>query len=568
MKEQKEPRIGVFVCHCGVNIGGVVNVPEVVEYAKTLPNVVHAEGNLYTCSSDGLRRIKEAIRKHQLNRVVVASCTPRTHEPLFMAACEEAGLNKYLFHMANIREHCSWVHSKEPKKATEKAKEIVKMAVAKAALLKPQIEPEIDVRPSALVIGGGVSGMTAALSLANQKFTVYLVEKENELGGRLRDLYKLYPNNSYASEVLEELVQAIRSNVNIRVYTSATVKHCEGFIGNFKVTVKHEGKEKTLDVGTIIVAIGADVLKPYGMYGYGEYKNVLTQLEFEKLLKEKKLEKLKSVVMIQCVGAREEKEGGRAYCSRICCAVAVKNALQIKELYPETEVYILYRDMQTYGKDFEEYYRQARENFVQFLRYDVKNPPEIFTRSDGKLAVKVYDISLNATLDLDADLVVLSVPLIPRKEAEDLSKILKVPLGSDGFFYEAHVKLRPVDFATDGIYVCGAAHSPKTIPESIAQAYAAASRAAIPMALKRIRTEAITAFVNEDLCTGCGTCIKLCPYSAIQKDEKGVARVNEVLCKGCGLCAASCPEKAIDMKHFSDAQILAEATAALGGTLR
>jgi len=566
MNEHKEPRIGVFVCHCGVNIGSVVDVPEVVEYAKTLSNVVHTENELYACSSEGLSKIKEAIGKYQLNRVVVASCTPRTHEPLFRAACEEAGLNKYLFHMANIREHCSWVHSREPKKATEKAKEIIRMGAAKAALLEPQAEPEIEVQPSALVIGGGVAGMTAALSLANQKFTVYLVEKEDELGGRLRELYKLYPSNKDASEVLREFVQAVRLNINIKVYTSTTLKLVEGFIGNFKVIISHEGIEEDLDVGTIIVATGADVLKPYGMYGYGKYGNVVTQLELEHLLKEGKLGRPKDVVMIQCVGAREEKEGGRAYCSRICCAVAVKNALQIKELYPETEVCVLYRDMQTYGKYFEEDYRKARENFVQFIRYDVENPPEVLARPDGKLTVRAYDALINATLELDADLVVLSVPLIPHEGAEELSKILKVPLGSDGFFFEAHVKLRPVDFATDGIFVCGAAHSPKTIAESIAQAYAAASRASIPMALRRVRTEAITAFVNEDLCTGCGTCIKLCPYSAIQKDEKGVAKVNEVLCKGCGLCAASCPEKAIDMRHFSDAQVLAEATAVLRGT--
>jgi heterodisulfide reductase subunit A len=269
--------------------------------------------------------------------------------------------------------------------------------------------------------------------------------------------------------------------------------------------------------------------------------------------------------MIQCAGAREEKEVGRNYCSRICCAVAVKNALQIKELSPEAEVYILYRDMQTYGKDFEEQYRKARENSVQFIRYDIENSPEVFSRPDGKLTVRVYDIMLNATLELDSDLLILSTPLIQSEDTEELSKILKVPLGSDGFFFEAHVKLRPVDFATDGIFVCGTAHSPKTIPESIAQAYATASRAGIPMALRRVTTEAITASVNEDLCTGCGTCIRLCPYNAIRKDEQGIARVNDVLCKGCGVCSASCPEKAIKMKHFSDAQVLAEATAALGG---
>lgn len=566
MKESKEPRIGVFVCHCGVNIGAVVNVPEVVEYAKKLPNVAYAEGNLYTCSSEGLSKIKEAIQKHNLTRVVVASCTPRTHEPLFRSVCEEAGMNKYLFHMANIREHCSWVHPKEPQKATEKAKEMVKMAVAKATLLEPQTEPEIDVQPSALVLGGGVSGMTAALSLANQGFIVHLIEKENDLGGKLKELHKLHPNDNLASEVLEEYVQALRSNPNIKVHTSSTLKNLEGFIGNFKATTTHKGKEETLEVGTIIVATGADVLKPTGMYCYGKNKNVVTQLELEQLMKEKKLTAPKNVVMIQCVGAREDKEGGRNYCSRICCGVAVKNAMEIKEMFPDAEVSILYRDMQTYGKDFEEQYQKARENFVQFIRYDAEDPPQVCTQPDGKLTVKVHDTLVNETLEFEPDLIVLSTPLVQWGEAKELSKILKVQLGADGFFFEAHVKLRPVDFATDGIFVCGTAHSPKTIPESIAQAYAAASRAGIPMALGRVRTEAITAFVDEDLCSSCGTCIRLCPYSAIQKDEGGIARVNDVLCKGCGVCAATCPEKAISMRHFSDAQVLAEATASLGGT--
>jgi heterodisulfide reductase subunit A len=565
MSEGKQPRIGVFVCHCGVNIGAVVNVPEVVEYAKTLPNVAHAEGNLYTCSSDGLNKIKEAIKNHSLNRVVVASCTPRTHEPLFRGACEEAGLNKYLFHMANIREHCSWVHPKDPKGATEKAKELVRMAVAKAALLEPQEEPEISVQPSALVIGGGVSGMSAALSLARQGFSVHLVEKENELGGKLRELYKLHPNNVQSSEILEEFVQAVRSNPNIIVHTSSTVKGNEGFIGNFKATLDHEGKGETIDVGTIIVATGADVLKPEGIYSYGDCKKVITQLELENLMKENTLKKPKSVVMIQCVGAREEKEGGRNYCSRICCAVAIKNALEIKELFPNAEVAVLYRDMQTYGKDFEEQYQKAREKSIQFIRFDAETPPEVIPKPRGKCTIRVNDILINDTIEIGADLVVLSTPLIQREDAKELSKMLKVPLGADGFFFEAHVKLRPVDFATDGIYVCGTAHSPKTISESIAQAYAAASRAGIPMALKQVKTEAITSVINEELCTGCGTCIKLCPYNAIQKDERGVATVNDVLCKGCGVCAASCPEKAITMRHFSDDQVLAEATAALGG---
>ncbi len=566
MSKNEEPRIGVFVCHCGVNIGSVVNVPEVVEYAKTLKNVSYAEGNLYTCSSEGLNKIKDAIKKYSLNRAVVASCTPRTHEPLFRSACEEAGMNKYLFHMANIREQCSWVHPKEPEKATQKAKEIVKMAVAKAALLEPQSEPEIDVRPTALVIGGGVSGMTAALSLGNQQFKVHLVEKEPKLGGKLKDLYKLYPTDRDASEVMEEFVQSVRFNTNITVHTCSTVKQAEGFIGNFKVTIgSSKGIDETVDVGTIIVATGAEVLKPVGLYAYSSGSNVLTQLELEQLMKAKELHTPKNVVMIQCVGAREEKEGGRNYCSRVCCATAVKNALEIKRLYPEAEVAILYRDMQTYGKDYEDYYKRARENFVQFMRFEAENPPEVSSGPDGKLSVIVHDILANETVELKPDLVVLSTPLVQTEGAKELSKQLKVPLGADGFFFEAHVKLRPVDFATDGIFVCGTAHSPKTIGESIAQAYAAASRAGIPMALKRVRTEAITSVIDETQCTGCGTCIKLCPYNAIRKDERGTARVNDVLCKGCGVCAASCPERAITMRHFSDRQVLAEATAALGG---
>ncbi len=564
-----EPRIGVFVCHCGVNIGGVVNVPAVVDYARTLPNVVYAEGNLYTCSSEGLYKIKEAIRKHSLNRVVVASCTPRTHEPLFRSACEEANLNKYLFHMANIREQCSWVHAKEPEKATQKAKDIVKMAVAKAALLEPQKETEIEVQPSALVIGGGVSGMTAALSLANQGFQVNLVEKNKELGGKLCELYKLYPSDKPSLQVLNQYIQSVRSKENIKIYTSSTVKHVEGFIGNFEITLNCNGTEEKLKTGTIVVAIGADVFKPNGMYCYGENRRVITQVELEKLMREERALTLgnpKNILMIQCVGAREGKAGGRNYCSRICCTMALKNAMIIKQLLPNSEVTILYRDMQAYGKDFEEQYEKARQNFVQFIRYDESNPPEVSSNANGQLSVKVHDISVNYTFELNPDLVVLSTPLVKSEDATELSKLLKVPLGADGFFLEAHVKLRPIDFATDGIFVCGTAHGPKTVPESIIQAYAAASRAGIPMALGKIRAEAITACVDETKCTGCGTCIKLCTYNAIRKDQNGVTRVNDVLCKGCGVCSASCPERAIDMRHFSSAQIIAEATSSLGGS--
>lgn len=556
-------RIGVFICHCGVNIGGVVNVPEVVEYAKTLPEVVHAEESLYMCASDGLNIIKEGIKNHNLNRVIVASCTPRTHEPLFRATCEEAGLNKYLFEMANIREQCSWSHMHEPEKATEKAKDIIRTSVARARLLEPQKEPEIDIETSALVMGGGISGMTAALSLANQGFKVYLVEKEPELGGTLRYLNKLYPTMVDASEGLNRIIGSVNSNRNIEVLTSTVAKQVKGFIGNFEITVqKKTAGTVNFTVGTIIVATGAVDLEPVGMYGYGQYDNVITQLQLEQLLKAGQLKKPNRVVMIQCVGAREE---GRTYCSRICCMNAIKNATLIKELYPDAEIYIIFRDLQTYGKYYEKNYLDAENKFIKFVKYIPENPPEVIPDPSGKTIVKIYDALLGSYMKIKSDLIVLSTPLVPSEDAKELSNILKVPLGSDGFFLEAHVKLRPIDFATDGIFVCGTAHSPKDIPESISQACGAASRAAIPMAKRKISAEAIYAVVDEDTCTGCRTCEALCPYGAIKVDDvEKVAKVINVVCKGCGLCGASCPEKAITMQHFTDEQLMAQVRAVTG----
>ncbi len=571
-REEEVIRIGVFVCHCGINISGVVNVPEVVKYAMTLPNVAYAEEILYACSSDGLNKIKEAMKKYNLNRVVVASCTPRTHEPLFRATCEEAGLNKYVFEMANIREHCSWVHSREPERATEKAKDLVRMAVAKARLLKSQEEPEIEVTPSALIIGGGISGMTAALCLANRGFKVHLVEKEPELGGMLRHLHKLYPTMVDASEKLKETIEAVKSNRNIETWMLTVVKQVRGFIGNFDVSVQRGGRETAnFRVGTIIVATGADVFEPVGMYGYGKYDNVITQLKLERLLKEGKLEKLERVIMIQCVGAREEK--GRTYCSRICCMTSLKNALLIKGLYPETDIYILFRDLQTYGKEYEEWYRMARDMGINFVKYTLEKPPEVIAEHNGKLTVSVYDILLGEEIKVESDLVILSTPLIQREDAKELSQMLKVPLGSDAFFLEAHAKLRPIDFATDGIYVCGTAHGPKDVGESVSQALGAASRAAIPMAIKRLRTEAITATVNEELCKGCSRCEEVCEYGAIRVEEVRpfvkvptlVAKVIEAQCKGCGTCAVACPIGAITMRHFADEQISAMIMAAIRG---
>ena len=562
MAEQEEkPRVGVFICHCGINIGGVVNVPQVTKYAKTLPNVAYAEDNIYTCSAEGIDKIKAAIKEHKLNRVVVASCTPRTHEPLFRGACVDAGVNPYLFELANIREHCSWVHMREPEKATEKAKDIVRMSVARASFLNPQQESEVPVDPTALVIGGGISGITSSLCLANQGFNVYLVEKEAELGGMLQKIYRLYPTDEDAAKVLEASIHAVTNHKNINVLTSTSLKNVDGYIGNFEVTTIRNGEENKFKVGTVIVATGAVEFKPIGMYGYDKYDRVLTQVDLEKVLQSgksamDKFFKPQRVAMIQCVGAREDKPP-RAYCSRICCMVAVKNAMLLKEWYPDSEVYIIYQDMQTYGKDYEEHHRKAHVADIRFINYTKDNPPQVTPLPDNRLRVSVYHALLGEKRELDCDLVVLSTPLVQHESAKELSKMLKVPLGQDEFFLEAHVKLRPVDFATDGIYVCGTAHGPKDIGESLSQAYAVSSRAACPMANRKVRTEAITAVVDRDRCVGCRMCERLCPFGA-HRIEEGKSTVIDALCKGCGVCAAACLRRAITMRHFTDDQIMAE----------
>ena len=549
------PRIGVFVCRCGINIGAYVDVPKVVEYAKTLPNVAYAEENMYTCSSDGLNKIKEAIKKHSLERVVVASCTPRTHEPLFQATCEEAGVNKYLFEMANIRDQCSWVHMREPERATEKAKGLVRMAVAKAALLEPGNEPEIDVNPSTLVIGGGVAGMRAALSLAEQGFNVTLVEKQKQLGGMLRTFDTLFPHNQKASDVLEPLVKQVTSNPRIQVLTDSKVTSVYGFIGNFDIGIDASGKGEKINVGTIIVAVGAEAYEPKDLYLYGEDPRVVTQAQLEKMVKTGSVA-AKRIVMIQCVGARNEE---RQYCSRVCCNEALKNALNVA---PGREVYVLYRDLQTYGIQYSKLEQETKRKGVRYLKYLAERSPKVTPGADA-LSVTFYSPTINEEMTLKADLLVLSTPLVPVSDAKELSQMLKVPLDSNGFFMEAHVKLRPIDFATDGIFVCGTAHSPKDIGESVAQALGVASRASIPMAKKRVRTAAIMSQVDQTKCSGCGTCIDVCPYNAIRKNEKGLAETIAAICKGCGVCGATCPEKAITMHHFTDEQIQAQGIAAL-----
>jgi len=582
----EEPKVGVFVCHCGVNIGGVVNVPEVTEYAKILPNVTCAENNLYTCSEAGLVAIKEAIGKHGLNRVVVASCTPRTHEPLFRATCKEAGLNPYLFEMANIREQCSWVHAHEPNKATEKAKDIIRMAVAKAALLEPQTEPEVEVKDASLVIGAGVAGMTAALSMANQGFKVYLIERDRELGGLSRKLYKLYPTLVDSSEVVDPLIEAVKSHRNIELTTLTTVKEASGYVGNFHVILRTMSGDKEIDVGTIIVAIGAlNYRPPEGLYQYKVYDRVITQEELDGMLKRGALGKPGRIVMIQCVGARKgeirpheleafpksdtaellrkilkaRKEEGWPYCSRICCMNAIKNAILIKEQTPETDVVILFTDLRVY-KEYEDFYKRARDLEVRFIRHIEEVPPEITLTPEGRLKLVAYDSLSGLETEFPADWVVLSTPMRPRRGEVLLARMLKIPIGTDGFLMEAHLKLRPVDTNVDGVFLAGTVSGPKDVSESIISGEAAAGRASILMGNRKVRTDAITAVADEELCIGCGLCEELCPYGA-PKVEDGKSKIREILCRGCGSCAAECPRQAIIMRHFGDHQILAQVKA-------
>jgi len=553
----EEPRIGVFVCHCGVNIGAIVNVPEVVEYAKTLPNVVYAESNLYTCSQDTQKLIREKIQQHNLNRVVVAACTPRTHEPLFRETVQEAGLNPYLFEMANIRDQCSWVHMREPKKATEKAKDLVTAAVSKAQLLKPLKKPVASVIPSGLVIGGGISGMTAALELARQGFEAHLVEREGELGGHLRHIYYLLgPENP--QEMLKSIIKNVYENERIHVQLNTEIVNVEGYVGNFKTTIRSNGNEKQIEHGIVIVATGATEYNPTE-YLYGIDPRVLTQRELEKKLAKRQLNG-KTVVMIQCVGSRNE---ARPNCSRICCSQAIKNALKIKELSPETEVYVLYKDIRTYGFK-EDYYREAASRGVLFLLYDDEHEPKA-TLENGKLLVSAWEPVLKAWFPIETDILALSVAVVPNNDNKSLAEMFKVPLTKDGFFLEAHMKLRPLDFATDGIFLCGLAHWPKLIDESISQASGVAARAATILSKKTLEAEGAVAYVNENLCIGCGRCTDICPYGAIEKNERGLAKVTDVLCKGCGNCAVTCPTGAITMEHFTNRQINAMIKAVVGG---
>lgn len=558
----EEPRIGVFVCHCGINIAGTVDVEAVRDYARGLPNVVYAEDILYTCSQDAQVRIKALIDEYGLNRMVVAACTPRTHEPLFQNTIGEVGLNPYLFEMANIRDQCSWVHPHEKEKATAKAKDLVHMAVRKAALLEPLQRIPQEVTPVAAVIGGGLSGMTAAFRLADEGVLVRLIERDGELGGQMRRIHFLL-RQEHPQAYLYDLIDQVRRHPKITVSTDAQVTEIQGYVGNFTLTVSGSGRQERVKVGAIIVATGAQWYEPIGEYLYRTDDRVITQLDLEERLHAGDVD-AKDIVMIQCVGSRNEE---RPYCSRICCSEMIKNALKIKEMNPVSNVYILYRDVRTYGFR-EEYYRKARRMGVNFLRYEPENRPQI-TREEGRLRLSLFDPILNRTLVFHPDLVVLSVGIVPEEGNEQLGEMLKVPLNKDRFFLEAHVKLRPLDFATNGVFLCGLAHSPKFIDENISQACGAAMRAMTVLSKEFIESEGIVAHSEEDRCRGCERCKDVCAFNAIEmvENEEGaqVARINAVVCKGCGRCAVVCPSGAITALRFTNDQVGAMVEAALAG---
>jgi len=565
----EEPRIGVFVCHCGINIGSVVDVPGVREYAATLPQVAYVADNLFSCSEDTQHLIRKAITEHKLNRIVVAACTPRTHEPLFQETIREAGLNRYLFELANIRDQDSWVHQAEPEKATEKAKDLVRMAVAKVSLVEPIERLQVPLNKSGMVIGGGVAGMAAALNLADQGFQTYLVEKEDHLGGQALKIKETWKGENVGSFVTD-LINRIEGHEKIELLTNSEVRGVSGFVGNFLSTVANSDSTREIEHGVAILATGAHSIKP-DEYLYGKSDLVFRWHELEEAIDDnpEMAREAKAAVFIQCVGSREPE---RPYCSKICCTHSVQSALKLKEINPEMDVYVLYRDLRTYGQR-EDLYKEARQQGVIFIRYRLDDKPvvEAVTDEDGnkKVQVTVTDHILDRPLTVKADFINLATAIYP-KDHEELANFFKVPLNEDKFFLEAHMKLRPVDFATDGVFVCGLAHYPKPIEESIAQAQAAAARAANVLAQEFVEVEPIVSVVDQELCIGCGLCEAACVFGAIRLikvEGKGYRAENiPASCKGCGVCAASCPQIAIDMIHFRDRQIVAaiEAGGAVG----
>ena len=555
-----EPRVGVFVCHCGANIGRVVNVPSAAEYALTLPNVVYAQEQLFSCATNSAQEITDLIEKKGINRVVIAACSPRTLEPLFRDTLREAGINQYFLDMANIREHCSWVHSREKEEATRKAKDIIRMSVARACRLEPLQEFDLPVNKTALVVGGGLAGMTCALSIAEQGHEVHLIEKDKDLGGIARRLHYTLEGQDVQA-YLHELIRKVYQHPLVNVYTDTTITEATGYVGNFVTRVNSERGVKEIKHGATVIATGAEEYRPTE-YLYGKDDRVLTLLELEERIarSEARVTDAQSVVMIQCVGCRQK---DRNYCARVCCSQSVKNALKLKEINPEKDVYIIYRDMRTYGFR-EDYYREAANKEVKFIRYEPDDKPQVeVVEAGGKniLRVTVTDTILGKKLALDADLLALAAAVIPPATTSEIARLFKVSLNPDGFFKEAHVKLRPVEFATDGVFLCGMAHYPKHISETISQAYGAAGRVVTLLSHDTVVASGSVCDVNEKKCFGCGACVKACTYGAIELQETKQGKkalVNPILCKGCGLCNAKCPSAAISLKHFTNEELLSQ----------
>ncbi len=555
---QEEAKVGVFVCHCGANIGSIVDVPAVVDYALTLPNVVYAQEQLFSCATNSAKDITELAKEKGFNRVVIGACSPRTLEPLFQDTLREAGLNQYYLDMANIREHCSWVHAKQKEDATQKALDIVRMSVARATRLEPLQEFDLSVKKSAMVVGGGVAGMTCALSIAEQGHEVHIVEKGKDLGGMARRLHTTLEGLDVQA-YLNDLIQKVYQNPLIHVSHEATIKQINGYIGNFTTTIETEGRIKQIKHGASVLATGAEEYKP-SEYLYGQHDNVFTHMEIgEEIAKgNEAVVNAETLVMIQCVGSRCEE---RNYCSRVCCGHAVKNALKLKKKNPDMDIYVLFRDMRTYGFK-EDNYREAADNGVMFIRYTPEDPPQIEAVEEGGksvLRINVPDPILGQRLELDADIVSLAAAVIPAAATQELASMFKVALSPDQFFKEAHVKLRPVEFATDGAYLCGTAHYPKHLPETINQAYGAASRVLTLLSKDTVMTSGTVAHIDSDSCVGCLTCQPLCPYEAIgYNSQKGVCAINKILCKGCGNCASACPSHSALLGGYKPEQILAQ----------
>jgi heterodisulfide reductase subunit A len=650
----EKPRIGVYICHCGTNIAGVISVEELRQYCEKLPNVVAARDYDYFCSTRGQEMIKDDIRKLQLNRVIVAACSPRLHEPTFRKVCEEAGLNPYVFEMANIREQDTWVHTKNPDEALQIAEDLLHMAVARAEKLG-ELEPkEVPVKRKALIIGGGIAGISAAIDLAESNFEVYMVEESPSIGGKMAQLDKTFPTMDCSSCILTPRMVDVSRHEKIKLLTYSEVKSVEGYVGNFKVTIvkkpryvlddkcngcgkcvevcpievpnefdgglsprkaiyipfpqavpqvytidmdacvecdkcieachkegldavdlNEKPEEIEIEVGTIIVASGYDVFDPtvIGEYGYGIYPNVLTALEMERILsasgpthgdiiRPSDRGRPKSVAYVQCVGSRSKDTRQNPYCSRVCCMYAIKQARQIKEKYPDTDVYVFYTDLRCFGKGYEDFYWRAQEDGVVFVRGSLSSLWR--KKGDEKLVVKAEDTLSGEAIELEFDMIVLSVGMTSSKGSDKLQKLLKIARSPDNFFAEAHPKLRPVDTFMDGVFICGAAQGPKDIPDAVAQAKAAASGAGALMSQGTFAIEPYFVIVNEDLCSGCGVCEAICPYNAIRMEEK-TAKVEEILCKGCGSCSAACPTGAITAQHFTDTQILSQIKALVEG---